>query len=214
MLLYLLNLTVTIARGSPRLSFFSLHGIAGAVSFSSFRTVQEQCHRSIPRGFLCCGVLFAVWHFLLPILQSIFLLVLGKSDPSFRLKTVWSGIVFWIFVGLPLTHSLLRRIWNLAVPVHSSERVTSFASAHESIDKIFTDIVFTRLKWSHDVDVFQWDRTCFIIWVVKHQTGLLMMSTKNFSTHRARIFCCSSSRTKNIAPEFSSQRLLTKLTYS
>ena len=40
--------------------------------------------------------------------------------------------VLWIFVGLPFTRlnhlgSLVRKIWNIVVPVHSSERLTPFA---------------------------------------------------------------------------------------
>ena len=47
-------------------------------------------------------------------------------------------VVFCIYVGLPCTHlypsrSLVRRIWNLVVPVHSSKRLTPFASGHISL---------------------------------------------------------------------------------
>ena len=106
-------------------------------------------------------------------------------------------VVFWIFVGLPFTHlcpsrSLVRRIWNLAVAVHSSARVTPFASNHESLIVCSETCFFFRLSLSHHVDVFQWDRECFIIWVVKLQTTFFMMSMNKFSTHRPRIFCCAS----------------------
>ena len=81
--------------------------------------------------------LLAVWHFFFsPFCNSCFLLLLGNVHPNFRPYTVWSGS-FGIFVGLPFTHlypsrCLVRGIWNLEVPIHSSERVTPFASVLES----------------------------------------------------------------------------------
>ena len=52
------------------------------------------CHRSIPQRFLCCGLLLAVWHILLPLLWCIlFLLFLGQYLPSFIPYTVWSLVV-------------------------------------------------------------------------------------------------------------------------
>ena len=55
-------------------------------------------------------------------------------------------VVFWIFVGLPFTHlypsrSLARRVRNLAVAMHSSERLTPSASVHLSL-KTFSETLF------------------------------------------------------------------------
>ena len=57
---------------------------------------------------------------------------------------------------------------------------------------MFRDIVCTRLSLSHYVDVFQWDRECFIIWAVKLQTRFFMMSKYKFSSHRPRFLCSAS----------------------
>ena len=65
-----------------------------------------------------------------------------------------SGLaVFWMFVGLSCTHlyrsgNLVRTIWNLAVPLHASER-------------LFREMVYARLSLSNYVDVFRWDREWF-----------------------------------------------------
>ena len=48
---------------------------------------------------------------------------------------------------------------------------------------MFRDIVYTRLSLSHCVDVFQWDRQCSIIWIVKLQSRFFLMSIDKFSTH-------------------------------
>ena len=88
---------------------------------------------SIHRGFLCCGVLLAVWHLLLPIMQSMFMF-LEQFSPSFRPYTVWSGSLLDSRGSSIYPYpALLRKIWNLVVPVHSSERLTSFASVHISL---------------------------------------------------------------------------------
>ena len=93
---------------------------------------SNRCPRSIPRIFLCRGVLLAVLHFLLRIIQffSSFFVILC---PSFSPYTVWSAS--------PLN---LRRIWNPVVPVHSSERLTPFASIHMSL-VVFPDTFFIRV---------------------------------------------------------------------
>ena len=98
--------------------------------------VSNHCQRSIPCRFVCYSVLLTVRHFLLPIMQYVFLLFLWIF-PNFRQFCVWSGSL-WDFCSLPLSHlyhsgSLVRGIWNLVVPVHSSERVTPFASVHKSL---------------------------------------------------------------------------------
>ena len=54
------------------------------------------------------------------------------------------------------------------------------------------DMVDTRLSLSHHVDVFQWDRECFIVWAVKLQTWFFMMSREKFSSPGPRIFCSAS----------------------
>ena len=50
------------------------------------------------------------------------------------------------------------------------------------IDHMFREIL----------DVFQWDRECFIIWVVKLQTRFFMMSIEKFSILGPQIFCFAS----------------------
>ena len=109
---------------------------------------------------------------------------------------VLSGrVVFWIFLGLPFTHlypsrSFVRRIWNLVVPVHTSESLTPFASVHISLIIFFIDTDYTRLSLSHYGDVLQRDRECFILWVVKLQTRFFMMSMKKIPLvdHESSVF--------------------------
>ena len=60
--------------------------------------------------------------------------------------------------------SVENEIWNLAVPIHSSEKLTPFVSV--IIDEMFTDILYIRLRLFHHVDVFQWNRQCSIVCVV------------------------------------------------
>ena len=55
---------------------------------------------------------------------------------------MWSGDI-WDLRGSPTntlepSGGLVRRIWNLVVPVDTSERLTPFASVHESL-KIFPE---------------------------------------------------------------------------
>ena len=100
----LASIEVAVAQGSPGVSSFRIHGTAIILKSS-------------------CGVLRAVWHFLMPILLFVF--------PSVSWKILSK-------LGLPFTHlypsgSRARRIKNLVVPVHSSERVTPFASVHVSL---------------------------------------------------------------------------------
>ena len=45
------------------------------------------------------------------------------------------------------------------------------------------DIVYTRVSLSHQVDVFQWDRECVIIWVVKASIEFFMMVSIDKSLH-------------------------------
>ena len=71
---------------------------------------------------------------------------------------MWSGHVLDL-CGSP-THTLepsggiVRRIWNLVVPVDTSERLTPFASVHESL-KIFPETmqIFVAICFIHHVDV-------------------------------------------------------------
>ena len=116
--------------------------------------------------------------------------VFSESDCS----SLASIEVFWISVGLPSTHlypsgSLVRRIWNLVVPVHSSERLTPFAPVHMSL------IIFSKTLF-----ILVW--VCFFtstyfkaigsVSVVKLQTRIFTMSINKFSTHGPRIFCVAS----------------------
>ena len=140
-LLYLLNrssvasIEVANAWGSARLSSFSMHGKARAVSFP-VSNERQQSPWSIGQylcKFLCRGALLAVGHFLLHILQSM-------CSFSWKLFSELPAMycLVWLFAGLPFTHlypwgSPGRGIWNLVVPDHSSERVTPFASVHKSL---------------------------------------------------------------------------------
>ena len=104
---------------------------------------NNPCHRSVPRGCPCHGVASSSAH--------------SANSCSYRFLDnpvqasghIKSGlVVFWICVGLPITHlylsrSLVRKIWNLAVPIHSSESLTPFASIQKkNINDISRDIVF------------------------------------------------------------------------
>ena len=124
-------------------------------------------------------------------------LALGWSCPNFKTCTVYGRVVFWSFESLQLTHlfpsrSLARKIWNLVVLTHSSERSTPCCFDPYRHWQIVSDNLFMlALMLSHYIDVCQWDRECFIIKVVKLQSKFFMVSEK-FSTHGPRIFCVAS----------------------
>ena len=92
---------------------------------------NDLCHWSMNRWFLCCGLQCGMF---LPIMQQRFLLFLPNLNQTSG--HILSGLVpLWICVSLPITYlyhsrSFVRKIWNLVVPIHSSERVTPFASVH------------------------------------------------------------------------------------
>ena len=108
----------------------------------------------IPHGFLCCTVLLAVWHFLLPNMQRFSPALPRRSQPSSKFHP--SGpTVCWIFGSLPSNPPVsskkcpVLRIWNLAVSDHSSGKIS--------------EIVFTRLSLSRHVEEFQWELECLKI---------------------------------------------------
>ena len=69
----LASVRVEQIRSFPRLSSVTMHGKARAVSFSSFRRLEVVFVLGQYLVDSCRGVLFAVWHFLLPTLQIIFI---------------------------------------------------------------------------------------------------------------------------------------------
>ena len=58
------------------------------------------------------------------------------------------------------------------------------------IDTFFTDNLCCRLSLSHHVDVFQWDRKCFIICFVKLSSRFFMMSTNKIHTWTTNLLLC------------------------
>ena len=84
------------------------------------------------------------------------------SKPQAKYCLVWAS--FLTRMGLPF--SLLGPSENLAVPVHTLREIDTLCFGSHIIDSIFGDVVDISC-FSHHVDVFQWDRECFIIWLVK-----------------------------------------------
>ena len=88
---------------------------------------NHPCHRSAPRGLSWYDLLLAIWPLLLPILQSHFCFLDNFVEASRHNE--FGLVVFWICVGLPFTHlypsrNFGRKIWSLAIPIDSSEKLT------------------------------------------------------------------------------------------
>ena len=208
MLLYLLNLTVPHehqnwsctclrfpsavfllnARESKNGIFFTISDEHQQSPWSNFG------HRSTPRRFLCCGVLLAVWHFLLPIQQFICPCVSWRNFIQTSGHKLSGLVVCWTFIGLPFTYlhssrSLERTIWNLVVPVHPSERLTPFASVHKSLilcSETLSTLICVCLVTS---TYFNGIGNVSLSGSWSFKTGCFMMSIIKFSTHRPRILC-------------------------
>ena len=106
-------------------------------------------------------------------------------------------VVVLLFVGLPLTHlypsgSLARKIWNLVVPVHTAERLTLFASVHQSLlvssETLSVSLSVCLITSTH----LTGNRECCIIWVVKLQSRSFIKSVNDISALGQRIFARSS----------------------
>ena len=152
MLLNFLNLTVPPWRqwsvapacGFPRPSSPSNARHSGSSIFFQFKTsISKHLEVILVIGqylvdtpvAVCClppGIFFG------PPYNLIFFVVswITLSKLQAILKPVL--VVFWIFVGLSFSHVnpsriFVREIWNLVVPVHSSERWTPCSSLHTSL---------------------------------------------------------------------------------
>ena len=142
---------------------------------------SQPCHRSAPRGLSCYGLLLAIWPLHLPILQNHFCFLDNFVEAS---RHIESGLVdFWICVGLPLTHlypsrSLGRKIWNLAIPIHSSERLTPFASVKKTL-MICSETLFLLVWFFCVITPKYFNEGCFVICVVKLQSKFFMVSRYN-----------------------------------
>ena len=202
--------------GFLRLSSFTMHGIA-AEQYPFPVSDEHQpspwsnlCHRWIPRGFLCCGVQLAVWHFLLPMLQFLVLFVCWIIVSKLQIINCLECF-FWIFVGLPLKPLVsCRMLCTQDLESCSSSpllrKIDILRFGPYIIDNMFRDIVETRLSLSHYVDVSQWDLECFIISVIKLQTRFFTMSKNIFSTHGPRISCFASFLSPSSIPTSSCSR--------
>ena len=139
------------------------------IFFPASESPFENCgHRSIPRRVACCGVLHAVWHFLLLSLQYFVFLFLGQLYRSFRPHTDWPGRL------LDLCGSSIHPFTFFRNPFLSKDLESCrLRSDLTEIDilrfcpyvlgRILRDIVHIHTCLSHHVDVFEWDRECFSI---------------------------------------------------
>ena len=80
---------------------------------------------------------------------------------------------FFELCGLPCTHlypsgSLVRRNLDSYSPSPLLRKIDTLRLGPHFIDNMLRDIVETRLSLSHHVDVFHWDRECFITNEVLH----------------------------------------------
>ena len=99
---------------------------------SSDEREQSPCSQYFV-GSSFASELLAICYFLLSILQSICLFCFWENLIQASGHIQSRLVVFWISESLPCTHlypsgSRVRKMWNLVVPVHSSERWTPFAS--------------------------------------------------------------------------------------
>ena len=183
MLLYFLHLTVFCwhqwkrSKSEVPIDCFRTQGIAGAVSFFQFQTSISN-HLEIffvigqyltDSSFTACC--FAFWHFLLTILQSLFLQFPRKSFPNFRPFSVWSDC-------LPdFCKSSIYPLVSFRMSCTKDLESCAVRSDPFVIDKVFRDIVFSRLSLSYHVDVFRWDQqNTFTRHILSCLSALMMMS--------------------------------------
>ena len=108
-----------------------MHGTARAVSFFQFQT-------SISNHL---EVIFVIGRYLVDssVVACLFSFCFLDNCVQASGHILSCLVVFGIFASLPFANLypsrslLVRRIWNLVVPVNSSERLTLFASVHMSL---------------------------------------------------------------------------------
>ena len=90
---------------------------------------------------------------------------LGYVCPSFRSITVWYGSLLDLFRSSTYPLVSFKKPCTKDCPL--LRQIDTLRSGPHVIDNIFRKNVYTRLSLSHYVDVFQWDRECFMIPIVK-----------------------------------------------
>ena len=178
------------------------HGVDGTTHFQSFDRAPEITLR---KSFSSAATLLAEWFFLHPCLRCVPRLVSFTIWAILRARQCQVGWYCCTFVGRPFLHvyssgSLVLKIWNLVVPIHSSGSATPLSPPQQSSTTCGQSRCLCLFASASSRRRTSW----------KHRMFLLLGRTMLIDVHRDASKRSHPSRSRNIS-RFLLRRLFLKL---